>query len=109
MTSGGTVSLVRQLAGQPLNWLIVFLPVALVLRYLGVDDLLVFITSALAVVPLAGLIGAATEEAAKYVGPGVGGLLSATFGNAAELIIVLLALQRGLTEVVKASLTGSIL
>ena len=103
------VSLVRQLAGQPLNWLIVFLPVALVLRFLGVNDLLVFVTSALAIVPLAGLIGSATDDAAKYVGAGVGGFLSATFGNAAELIIVLLALQRGLTEVVKASLTGSIL
>jgi Ca2+:H+ antiporter len=103
------VLLVRQLAGQPLNWLIVFLPIALVLRFLGVNDLLVFVTSALAVVPLAGLIGSATDEVAKYVGAGVGGFLSATFGNAAELIIVLLALQRGLTEVVKASLTGSIL
>src|SRR6267378_2543867 len=103
------VSLAGELARQPLNWLIVFLPVALVLRALGQNDLLVFVTSALAIVPLAGLIGSATDEAAKYVGAGVGGFLSATFGNAAELIIVLFALQRGLTEVVKASLTGSIL
>jgi Ca2+:H+ antiporter len=79
------------------------------LRVLAVNDLLVFVTSAVAIVPLAGLIGSATDEAAKYLGAGVGGFLSATFGNAAELIIVLLALQRGLTEVVKASLTGSIL
>src|SRR5438128_11207127 len=100
------VSLVRQLAGQPLNWLIVFLPVALVLRFLGVNDLLVFVTSALAIVPLAGLIGSATDDAAKYVGAGLGGFLSATFGNAAELLIVLLALQPGLTAVVQASLSA---
>jgi Ca2+:H+ antiporter len=99
----------RELAQQPINWLILFLPVALVLRVSGANDLLVFVASALAIVPLAGLIGSATDEAAKYFGAGVGGFLSATFGNAAELIIVLLALQRGLTEVVKASLTGSIL
>jgi Ca2+:H+ antiporter len=95
--------------GHKLNVLIVFLPVALGLRLAGANDVAVFATSALAIVPLAGLIGAATDEAAKYVGAGLGGFLSATFGNAAELIIALLALQRGLTEVVKASLTGSIL
>jgi Ca2+:H+ antiporter len=95
--------------GHKLNLLIVFLPVAIGLRILGANDVLVFLTSALAVVPLAGLIGAATDEAAKYLGAGLGGFLTATFGNAAELIIALLALQRGLTEVVKASLTGSIL
>ncbi|GAC1315134.1 MAG: calcium/proton exchanger [Chloroflexota bacterium] len=94
---------------QPLNALLVFVPIALVLRRLGVNDVLVFGTSALAIVPLAGLIGSATEDAAHYVGPGIGGFLSATFGNAAELIIVLFALQAGLTDVVKASLTGSIL
>ncbi len=97
------------LLGQRLNVLLVFLPVAIVLRALGLNDVLVFAASALAIIPLAGLIGAATDEAAKYVGAGLGGFLSATFGNAAELIIALLALQAGLTEVVKASLTGSIL
>ena len=94
---------------QPLNALLVFLPIAFALHQLGVDEVFVFGASALAIIPLAGLIGSATEEAASYVGPGVGGFLSATFGNAAELIIVLFALQAGLTEVVKASLTGSIL
>ncbi|HYW90696.1 MAG TPA: calcium/proton exchanger [Chloroflexota bacterium] len=94
---------------QRLNVLLVFLPIAIVLRALGANDVLVFATSALAIVPLAGLIGAATDEAARYVGAGLGGFLSATFGNAAELIIALLALRVGLTEVVKASLTGSIL
>jgi Ca2+:H+ antiporter len=95
--------------GQRLNVLLLFLPVAIVLRVLDASDVLVFATSAIAIVPLAGMIGAATEEAAKYVGAGLGGFLNATFGNAAELIIALLALQRGLSEVVKASLTGSIL
>jgi Ca2+:H+ antiporter len=89
--------------------LVVFLPLAIVLRAIDANDVLVFATSALAVVPLAGLIGAATEEVARYVGPGLGGFLNATFGNAAELIIAILALREGLTEVVKASLTGSLL
>jgi Ca2+:H+ antiporter len=97
------------LIGNRLNILVVFLPIALGLRALGTNDVLVFLASALAVLPLAGLIGAATEEVAHYVGPGIGGFLNATFGNAAELIIAVLALREGLTEVVKASLTGSVL
>jgi Ca2+:H+ antiporter len=104
-----TTSLWKFVSGHRINWLVVFLPVALALRLLGANDVLVFVASAAAVIPLAGLIGSATEEAAKYLGAGLGGFLNATFGNAAELIIVVLALQRGLTEVVKASLTGSIL
>jgi Ca2+:H+ antiporter len=108
-SASSTVSLVRFVLDSKLNLLVLFLPLALVLRIVGVNDVLVFVTSALAVIPLAGMIGAATDESAKYVGAGLGGFLSATFGNAAELIIALLALQRGLTEVVKASLTGSIL
>jgi Ca2+:H+ antiporter len=108
--AAGTIgSLPRYVLASPLNWLVVFLPVAIVLEVVGANDLLIFAVSALAIVPLAGLIGSATEEVARYTGAGLGGFLSATFGNAAELIIVLLALQRGLTEVVKASLTGSIL
>src|SRR5262245_34162943 len=71
--------------------------------------LAVFAFSALAIVPLAGLMGEATEQLASRLGAGVGGLLNATFGNAAELIIALVALQRGLYDVVKASLTGSII
>jgi Ca2+:H+ antiporter len=106
---GAPRSLRAFLTGNRLNVLVVFLPIALVLRATGADDVLVFLASALAVLPLAGLIGAATEEVARYVGPGVGGFLNATFGNAAELIIAILALRQGLTEVVKASLTGSVL
>lgn len=101
--------LVAFVVRQPLNGLLIFLPIAFALHLLGVNDVLVFGASALAIVPLAGLIGSATEEAAHYVGPGIGGFLSATFGNAAELIIVMFALRAGLTDVVKASLTGSIL
>lgn len=103
------VSPVQFVARQPLNVLVVCLLLAFGLHLAGANDLLVFVASGLAIVPLAGLIGAATEEAARHVGPALGGFLSATFGNAAELIIVLLALQRGLTDVVKASLTGSLL
>jgi len=90
--------------------LLVFAPVALVLRY-GVagTDTWVFITSAMAVVPLAGLIGRATEHLAEHVGAALGGLLNATFGNAAELIIAIIALREGYYELVKASITGSII
>lgn len=68
-----------------------------------------FVCSGLAIIPLAGLMGRATEHLAAHLGQGIGGLLNATFGNAAELIIALVALQRGLIGVVKASITGSII
>jgi Ca2+:H+ antiporter len=72
-------------------------------------DTWVFVSSALAVIPLAGLIGRATEHLAEHVGAGLGGLLNATFGNAAELIIAVVALRAGLYDLVKASITGSII
>ena len=68
-----------------------------------------FVTASLAIIPLAGLMGEATERLAERLGPGIGGLLNATFGNAAELIIAMFALFRGFDEVVKASITGSII
>jgi len=68
-----------------------------------------FVCAGLAIIPLAGLMGKATEALAAHVGQGIGGLLNATFGNAAELIIALMALQKGLISVVKASVTGSII
>jgi len=71
--------------------------------------LIVFITAALAILPLAAWMGTATEEIAVVVGPGIGGFLNATFGNATELIIALVALNAGLIDVVKASITGSII
>ncbi len=73
-----------------------------------VGDTALFALSALALIPLAWLIGEATEHAAEHTGPGIGGFLNATFGNAPELIIALLALEKGLTDVVRGSLTGSI-
>jgi Ca2+:H+ antiporter len=90
-------------------WLTPFIPAAIVLRLLDVDPTVVFFSSALGVVPTAALMGRATEELAVRSGPGIGGLLNVTFGNAPELIIALFALQKGLHEVVKASLVGSIL
>ena len=93
-----------------LRWLLVFVPVALVLEYgVHAGAVPVFVTSALAIVPLAGLMGQATEALAERLGEGIGGLLNATFGNAAELIIAGLALHAGLDDLVKASITGSII
>jgi Ca2+:H+ antiporter len=92
-----------------LNVLLVFVPIAFVLRAAGADALWIFLASATAIIPLAGLMGKSTEMLAERLGPGIGGLLNASFGNAAELIIALFALRKGLVEVVKASITGSIL
>jgi Ca2+:H+ antiporter len=89
--------------------LLPFLIIAIVLDLLGADPILVFFASALGVVPTAALMGRATEELSHRAGPGVGGLLNVTFGNAPELIIALFALHEGLQEVVKASIIGSIL
>jgi Ca2+:H+ antiporter len=85
------------------------IPIAIALELLGADATLIFFASALGVIPTAALMGRATEELANRAGPGVGGLLNVTFGNAPELIIALFALHAGLQEVVKASLVGSIL
>jgi Ca2+:H+ antiporter len=93
-----------------MNWLLVFVPVTLWLHYSGSQShALIFACACLAVLPLAGWLGTATEHLAARTGEGVGGLLNATFGNAAELIIALVALNKGLFPVVKASLTGSII
>jgi Ca2+:H+ antiporter len=90
--------------------LLVFIPVAIVMRYvMGMGGTPVFLAAAISIIPLAGYMGRATERLAEHVGAGVGGLLNATFGNAAELIIAVLALRAGLHDVVKASLTGSII
>jgi Ca2+:H+ antiporter len=89
--------------------LVLGLPAAFACKLLGAPPWTVFAGSALALLPLAGWIGMGTEHTAKRVGPSLGGLLSATFGNAAELIITIFALREGLTDLVKASLTGSII
>lgn len=92
-----------------IQWLLLFLPVALLLEFAHISDLAVFMTSALAIVPLAGFLGEATEVLAEKTGPRIGGLLNASLGNAAELIITLVAISAGQMELVRASITGSIL
>lgn len=99
----------KYLLAKPLNLLLVLVPVLLVLEFLHAGPVLLFAASALAIIPLAGVLGDATEEAAARMGPAAGGLLSGTLGNATELIIALFALRAGEVEVVKASITGSIL
>ncbi len=89
--------------------LLVFIPISIGAHFLEWGSLAVFIISALAIIPLAAWMGTATEEIAVVTGPSIGGLLNATFGNATELIISLVALNAGLIDVVKASLTGSII
>ena len=94
-----------------LSWLLLFVPIAIVLRFWPVAEnpTALFICSAIGIIPLAGWMGRATEALAARMGEGAGGLLNATFGNAAELIIAVIALSKGLTSVVKASITGSII
>ena len=92
-----------------INALAIGLPVALVSRLLHGPEWLTLVASAVSLLPFAGWIGTATEHAAARMGPGLGGLLNATFGNAAEVIISVFALRRGLIDLVKASLTGSII
>jgi Ca2+:H+ antiporter len=97
-------------SGQGWPYLLVpFIAIAIVLDQIGADPIIIFFSSALGVVPTAALMGRATEELAHRAGPGIGGLLNVTFGNAPELIIALFALEKGLQEVVKASIIGSIL
>jgi Ca2+:H+ antiporter len=93
-----------------LNWLLLFVPLAVWLEHARPEDhLMIFGAACVAVLPLAGWLGRATEHLAEKTGEGIGGLLNATFGNAAELIIALSAMRQGLFDVVKASLTGSII
>ena len=88
-----------------MSWLLILVPVALSVHWLMPDaHSLVFGSAALAIIPLAGWMGRATEALAARAGEGVGGLLNATFGNAAELMIALAALRPGLYDVVKASM-----
>jgi Ca2+:H+ antiporter len=101
------VSLLR---GRGLLLLLVFVPVAIGIELFAPErHTAIFVASVLAILPLAAYMGRATETLAEHLGGGIGGLLNATFGNAAELIIGALALRAGLTDLVKASLTGSII
>jgi Ca2+:H+ antiporter len=101
--------MLRAILGSPLNLLIVAAPVSWTLEYIAEGSAWVFLTTAISLVPLAGLIGLGTEELARRSGPAWGGFLNATFGNAAELIIAVVALNNGHVALVKASITGSIL
>jgi Ca2+:H+ antiporter len=89
--------------------LLLFIPLSICAEFFHWGPLFVFVTAGIAILPLASWMGLATEEIAVVVGPTLGGLLNATFGNATELIIALIALKAGLIEVVKASITGSII
>ncbi len=102
----------RRFFSISLRWidaLFVFVPLALVLAFTHQSETAIFITAALGIIPLAGLLGEATDALAHHAGARIGALLNATFGNAAELIITIVAIRAGLIEVVKASITGSII
>ena len=101
------MSILRRL--RPIQYLLVFLPIAILAEFFHWGDIVIFVASALAIVPIAGLMGEATEALAAKTGPQIGGLLNASLGNAAELIIALVAINAGKIELVKASLIGSIL
>lgn len=104
-----TVKPQQWLAKNGLNLLLIFLPIAAFLEFTHASPPQIFVTSCLAIIPLAGWMGRATEQLSERMGAGIGGLMNATFGNAAELILAVLALHKGLEDVVKASLTGSII
>lgn len=92
-----------------MRYMLIFVPISFIAEFMAFDPKYVFLLAALAIVPLAGLMGEATEEISFYAGPRTGGFLNATFGNATELIISFFALKEGLFEVVKASIAGSVI
>lgn len=93
-----------------LNWLLPLTPAVIALRFLAPEEhVWLFFLAGIAIVPIAGWMGKATEHLAARTGEGIGGLLNATFGNMAEIVIAIIALREGLPEIVKASLTGSII
>jgi len=94
---------------NPLIFLLIFLPLTLAGELIPWPPLVIFILACVAIIPMAAYIGEATESLAHFTGPRIGGLLNATLGNAAELIITIVAIRAGLLDLVKASITGSIL
>lgn len=92
-----------------IRWLLLFFPIAVAAEFLHWGDLVIFATAALAIIPIAGVLGEATEALAEKTGPQIGGLLNASLGNAAELIITIVAISAGKIALVKASIIGSIL
>jgi Ca2+:H+ antiporter len=105
----GTLSPRMTKKGIVLLWMLAFIPLAIVAEWLQFNPVLVFIASGLAIIPLAAWIANSTEGIAEVVGPSLGGLLNATFGNATELIVSIVALRAGLVDVVKASISGTII
>jgi len=103
------MKLMNYIKSNPIVILLVFIPFAILAKLLAWSSLSIFVLSAISLIPLAGLIGQSTEKLSEYTGPKIGGLLNATLGNAAELIITLVAIKEGLLELVKASITGSII
>jgi Ca2+:H+ antiporter len=99
----------RSLLKPSINWLLVLVPIPFISDLVLHQDLLTFLTAAGAIIPLAGIIGSSTEQLAIHAGQRIGGLLNATFGNVTELIISLFLIAKGELDIVKASLTGSIL
>jgi Ca2+:H+ antiporter len=100
----------KELLKPSLSWLLIFVPIVVFLEFVHPEmHTAIFITSCIAIIPVAGWLGRATEHLAEKTNEGIGGLLNATFGNAAELIIALSAINKGLYDVVKASITGSII
>jgi Ca2+:H+ antiporter len=102
-------SALATLRGSPLSVLLMCVPLSVLLWASDGPPPLIFAASALALVPLAGVLGEITEDLSLHTGPAIGGLLNASFGNATELVVAIFALARGLDEVVKASITGSII
>ena len=94
---------------RPVHYLGIFIPAAVVLELAHASPVIVFSAAALGVIPTAAVMGEATEHLAAQTGPGIGGFLNVTFGNAPELIIAFFALKEGLQEVVKASIVGSVI
>ncbi len=92
-----------------LRYMLIFVPISVVAELMQLSATVIFVLSALAIVPLAGLMGEATEEITFYSGSKIGGFLNATFGNATELIICFFAIKAGLFDVVKASIAGSVI
>ena len=92
-----------------LNILLIFIPITIYGKIAGFSDSMLFIFSALAIIPLAGVMGKSTDDIACFCGQKIGGLLNATFGNATELIIAFVAMKEGMFDVVKASLAGSVI
>ena len=101
--------LVNFVRKDPLSVLLLAVPLAIIAGFAGWNSLLVFVLTALGVIPLAHYIGESTDALAHFTGPKLGGLLNATLGNAAELIITIFAIREGLLDLVKASITGSII